>query len=118
MKILFKKLDHTEILKIFRITSAVGLFLLIGSHNAIKAADRISENTIMQQRAKTISGRIVDSQGTPIIGASVVVKGKSVGAMSDADGNFSLEVQQGSVIVVSYIGYVIQQVTVGSKSSF
>lgn len=118
MKILFKKLDHTEILKIFRITSAVGLFLLIGSHNAIKAADRISENTIMQQRAKTISGRIVDSQGTPIIGASVVVKGKSVGAMSDADGNFSLEVQQGSVIVVSYIGYVKQQVTVGSKSSF
>lgn len=89
MKILFKKLGHTEILKIFRITSAVGLFLLIGSQTAINAADNISDNAMVQQRTKAISGKVVDSQGTPIIGASIVVKGKNVGAMSDANGNFS-----------------------------
>lgn len=117
MKILFKKLGHTEILKIFRITSAVGLFLLIGSQTAINAADNISDNAMVQQRTKAISGKVVDSQGTPIIGASIVVKGKNVGAMSDANGNFSLEAQPGSVLVVSYIGYIKQQITIGSKAS-
>lgn len=51
------------------------------------------------------SGQIVDDQGLPVIGASVFQKGTSKGAVSDLDGNFKLQVPEGSDITVSYIGY-------------
>ncbi|MBQ6916840.1 MAG: TonB-dependent receptor plug domain-containing protein, partial [Prevotella sp.] len=52
-----------------------------------------------------VSGRVVDSQGEPIIGASVVVKGQSKGVVTDADGNFTIEVAKGETLQFSYIGY-------------
>ena len=53
----------------------------------------------------TATGTVTDSNGEPIIGASVIVKGTSVGASTDFDGNFSLKnVKNGATIVVSYIG--------------
>ncbi len=51
------------------------------------------------------SGQIVDDQGMPVIGASVFQKGTSKGAVSDLDGNFKLQVPEGSDITISYIGY-------------
>lgn len=51
------------------------------------------------------TGQIVDDQGMPVIGASVFQKGTSKGAVSDLDGNFKLQVPEGSDITVSYIGY-------------
>ncbi len=65
---------------------------------------------------KTINGTVKDQQGTALAGVSVVVKGSKVGTQTDFDGNFSLEAQANSTLVVSYVGYKKQEVSVGDKS--
>lgn len=52
-----------------------------------------------------ISGVVVDSAGEPILGASVVVDGTTIGVVTSIDGDFILNVKEGSLITVSYIGY-------------
>ncbi|WP_455667982.1 SusC/RagA family TonB-linked outer membrane protein [Phocaeicola sp.] len=65
-----------------------------------------------------VTGKVKDSSGEPIIGASVVVKdNNTMGTITDFDGNFVLDVPSKSVLVISYIGYVTQEVsTIGKKS--
>jgi hypothetical protein len=58
----------------------------------------------------TYTGTVVDDQNEPVIGASVVQKGTSVGTVTDFDGNFSVTVDEGATLVVSYIGYISQEV--------
>ena len=94
--------------------SAMAMFGLGYSSNAY-AAGAPQE---IQQATKKITGTVVDAQG-PVIGASVVEKGKSGnGAITDFDGNFTLNVSPGATIVVSYIGYVTQEIKVGNQSNF
>ena len=69
------------------------------------------------QQAKKITGVVSDVTG-PVIGASVVVKGTSNGAATDLDGRFSLNVQQGQTLVISYIGYITKEVKVGAQSVY
>lgn len=57
------------------------------------------------QVGKLVKGNVSDPNGEPIIGANVVVKGTTVGAVTDIDGNFALEVPANGVLVISYIGY-------------
>ena len=69
---------------------------------------------------QTFSGTVKDSNGDAVIGASVVQKGTSVGTITDLDGNFSINVEPGQTLTVSFVGYktvyrVNQQVQVGCK---
>ncbi|SEJ51917.1 TonB-linked outer membrane protein, SusC/RagA family [Cyclobacterium xiamenense] len=64
-----------------------------------------------------ITGRIVDEQGQPVPGATVLIEGSSTGTVSDIDGNFSIEAAEGSVLLVSFIGYESQRITVGSQTN-
>jgi TonB-linked SusC/RagA family outer membrane protein len=57
-----------------------------------------------------ISGTITDTGGEPVIGANVVVPGTTIGTASDMDGKFTLNVPEGSSLLISYIGYVSQTV--------
>jgi len=59
--------------------------------------------------ALTANGIVTDVKGEPSIGASVMVKGSSIGTITDFDGKFSLEVKEGDVLVVSYVGYITQE---------
>lgn len=70
------------------------------------------------QQKKRITGRIVDKNGDPIIGANVIEKGTSNGVITDLDGNYSLEVTSGTMLQVSYIGYVSQDIVIGSQSVY
>lgn len=70
-----------------------------------------------QQQKKQISGIIVDQLGEPIIGANVVENGTLNGTITDANGHFMMEVGDKSVIKVSYIGYLAQEITVGNQST-
>ena len=65
-----------------------------------------------------VTGKVKDSSGEPVIGASVVVKGNNtMGTITDFDGNFMLDVPTKSVLVISYIGYVTQEVPTVEKKS-
>ena len=72
----------------------------------------------VQQATKKITGTVVDAQG-PVIGASVVEKGKTGnGVITDFDGNFTLNVSPDATIVISYVGYETQEIKVGNQSTF
>lgn len=65
-----------------------------------------------------VTGKVKDSSGEPVIGTSVVVKGNNtMGTITDFDGNFMLDVPTKSVLVISYIGYVTQEVPTAGKKS-
>lgn len=63
-----------------------------------------------------VFGRVTGADGTPLAGASVVVKGSKNGTAADADGRFTLTVANDAILVVSAIGYVTQEVSVNGKT--
>ena len=67
------------------------------------------------QEQNNITGVITDTQGEPITGATVAVVGKSVGAVSDINGRFTLNVRPGAKLTISYVGY--KTVTVAASES-
>ena len=73
-------------------------------------------NALFQSSPRKITGQVKDALGEPIIGANVVVKGTTNGTITDIDGNFSLEVPDNAILVVSYIGYTDRTVEVGNSS--
>ena len=69
--------------------------------------------------AQTISvqGTVVDSAGEPLIGASVLAQGTTIGVATDFDGHFTITVDPNATLVVSYVGYEPQTVAVNGQTS-
>jgi len=65
----------------------------------------------------TVSGTVIDQNKEPMIGVSVMEKGTSNGAITDLDGNYTIQVAQGATLVFSYIGYTTREVAVGNKTN-
>lgn len=63
-------------------------------------------------QSQTVKGSVKDSQGEPLIGAAVLLKGQTQGVVTDMDGNFTISAAKGQVLEVSYIGYQTKEVTV------
>ena len=63
-----------------------------------------------------IQGRIIDENGEGLPGASIVVKGTTVGATTNLDGNYKLSVPEGSIVTITYVGYLTKDIEVGSQS--
>lgn len=72
---------------------------------------------LVQQSRKKITGTVLDATGMPVIGANVMVKGTTNGTITDMDGKFSLEVDNNAILVVSYIGFVNQEIKVGNQTN-
>ena len=64
----------------------------------------------------TIKGTVLDENQEPLIGATVQVKGETTGAAADLDGNFTLKAKKNATLVVSYIGYLTQEVRLQGKT--
>lgn len=68
---------------------------------------------------RTIKGSVTDQAGVPLIGASILVKGTSVGTATDIDGLFSLEVPEGgTTLVVSYTGFTSREIAIGAADTY
>jgi len=66
---------------------------------------------------RTVSGKVTDAEGEPLIGASILVKGTSTGTVSDVDGAYSLTVPEGSnTLVITYTGFTTQELTLGTSN--
>lgn len=83
---------------------------LIGMGVPYAVADTPAES--VSSASVKVSGKVIDSTGEPLIGATVLVKGSATGAATDIDGNFQLNAPKGATLVVSYVGYKAQQVKV------
>lgn len=74
-----------------------------------------STPTMITRQANTITGKVTDGQGEPLLGVNVVIQGTTLGTITDMDGRFTLEANPGDIIVFSYIGYVSQTVPASKK---
>ena len=70
-----------------------------------------------QQDKKRIVGQVIDENGYPLPGATALIKGRPNGAITDNEGRFELNVSERDVLVVSYLGYIEQEVDVRGKTS-
>lgn len=96
------------------------IYAMEGNNIMLMKSDKVRNgiNLTYQQTGKKITGKIIDDYGDPIIGANVMEKGTMNGVVTDIDGNFSIIVNDNSILQISYIGYLAQDITTAGKSSF
>ncbi|HAD01067.1 MAG TPA: SusC/RagA family TonB-linked outer membrane protein, partial [Porphyromonadaceae bacterium] len=93
------------------------LFALLSSSGSVLVANEAENgNAGIPQQNQRVRGKIQDAMG-PIAGASVAIKGTTIGTISDIDGNFSLEISNGQTIQISFIGYTTQEIRYTGQSS-
>lgn len=105
-----------QILKKMKV-SVLAFLLGIGIAPFANADVVDNDNTTAIQQAKQITGTVVDSNDEPLIGVSIQVKGTSVGTVTDFDGNYTIQVSSGSILVFSYVGYMTQEVAIGNQAA-
>lgn len=100
------------------VKSGLGLalcFMMVGAGVTPSAyASTVGASVSANQQARTVTGTVTDQKGEPLLGVNVVVKGTTNGTITDMDGKFTLEVAPNSILSVSYIGYVSQDIPVTS----
>ena len=69
------------------------------------------------QQDNKITGTVLDPTGMPVIGANIMVKGTTNGTITDMDGKFSLDVPKGATLVVTYVGFANQEISVGNQTT-
>lgn len=74
-------------------------------------------NGLSENNKTMITGIATDERGEPIIGANIIEKGTTNGVVTDYNGEFSISVMKNAVLQISYIGYIAQELTLGSKTS-
>ncbi|WP_307995825.1 TonB-dependent receptor [uncultured Bacteroides sp.] len=100
-----------------KITRQVSMFLVIGALGfpatlQAKTGMEVSSPEMVQER---VTGTVTDASG-PVIGATVMQKGTTNGTITDMNGKFSLDgVKKGDVIQITYIGYIMQEITYTGK---
>lgn len=107
---LFPSLIKTREMNCLKIAGASLLLLCISPQFAVADGLKQDAVTIMQQQNLKVSGVVTDEAGEPLIGVSVVVKGTTLGNITDLNGRFSLDVPEGSILEISYIGYKTQSI--------
>ncbi|MDE6214832.1 SusC/RagA family TonB-linked outer membrane protein [Bacteroides sp.] len=95
----------------------LALFGMSAPYAANAAVEGVPSSQSTQQ-AKKITGKVTDAAGEPIIGASVLVKERGTGAVTDIDGKFSVEASAGNTLMISFIGYRTMEIKVAAASTY
>ncbi|WP_319589405.1 SusC/RagA family TonB-linked outer membrane protein [uncultured Draconibacterium sp.] len=94
--------------------------VLIGFDNSkVKSKNEQKEpnNESLQPQKKTITGKVTDANGEPLPGASIIVKGTTIGVTGDVDGNYTLEIpNDAEVLVFSFVGMKVQEIAIGEQT--
>ncbi len=83
----------------------------------VASYDESETKSIDAPVVETISGKVISSDGTPLAGVSVRIKGTTRGTTTDNKGNFSIDANKGEVLVISYVGYEPQEVAIGNDKT-
>lgn len=111
----FVNTEVSEVLNAMFGNTAIGYEIKDGKIYLFRAAEKTT--ALANQQKKIITGTVVDPNGEAVIGANVLVKGTTNGTITDMDGKFSLEVPEGAMLLVSYIGYGDYETKVGNQSN-
>ncbi|CAN0405269.1 unnamed protein product, partial [Scytosiphon promiscuus] len=104
-----------------RKTKLLGLLFSVGVAQLLSAnmlednlyAKTVASINVDSNWQQLITGTVMDEDGVPLSGASVLVKGTTNGVVADFDGKFSIEVDSESILVVSYVGFETKEIKVG-----
>ncbi len=72
---------------------------------------------VSNAQEKTVSGKVVDVNNLPLPGATIVIKGSTSGTSTDFDGNFTIKVNTGATLVLSFVGYANREVVIGTANT-
>jgi TonB-linked SusC/RagA family outer membrane protein len=113
-KVFYESLMHRTLK---RLSYRACLLLMIGVFVSMSPAfSGTGEMTSVTQQQVTITGTITDEAGEPIPGVNVVVKGTSIGTVTDIDGKYSIDVPNNdAVLIFSFIGYIKEEQPVGNR---
>jgi TonB-linked SusC/RagA family outer membrane protein len=92
----------------------IALFFAASGWNAASAADTFD---IVQQQ-QPVKGKVLDEEGLPLPGATIMIVGSTTGTSTDIDGNFSIEAKTGDVLEVSFVGYIKKLVPVAPGANY
>lgn len=102
----------TSSAKVLISSVAIVVFLILGNHAV--SATGISVGAQPQK----VTGRVVDSNGEPVLGAAVVIEGTTKGQLVDDNGNFSVTASEGQYLIVCLVGYVEKRVRVTDRKDY
>ena len=88
-----------------------------GNHVVIYRQSDVAITGISQQKTKKVTGVVQDANG-PLIGVNILEDGTTNGAITDLNGNFTLEVAPNATLVITYVGYITQKISVINLTSF
>jgi len=95
-----------------------GLVLTVSAESNSKAEKAENLSNAVAQQEKTITGTVSDEQGVPLPGVNIMVKGTTIGTITDLDGNFELTVpDDAETVVISFIGMETQEVSIVDRTS-
>ncbi len=95
-------------------------FVQVNDNIHVKLRESTSEEnavTITEQEDVVVSGLVKDETGEPLPGVTVIVKGTTLGTATDLDGRYTLQAPEEAVLVFSFIGFITQEIYVGSRST-
>ena len=102
----------------FLLKMILAAMLLLFSTGLYASVDIYPDRNYMSeaQQKRVVRGVVVDESGEPVAGANVVVKGTTIGIITDMDGAFTLEASADAVLQISYVGYLAQDITAVSSN--
>lgn len=105
--------------KTFLAATALTTMFLGGNVLPANAAmsSRMAPLPVVEQQKNTVKGTVTDQAGEPLIGASVVIKGTTKGAVTDAEGRFAIDVPNGATLEISCIGFEKRSIKVGAQKN-
>ena len=95
--------------KFKKITNAILMTLLLGALLPLSVG--------AQTGTINVRGTVTDVAGEPVIGASILLQGTTSGVVTDFDGNFSLQAPGNGTLIISYVGFINQTVSINNRNS-
>ncbi|SEG50493.1 SusC/RagA family TonB-linked outer membrane protein [Algoriphagus boritolerans] len=94
-------------------------FVQVNENIHVKAKKENSEDKpveVVQKADINVKGVVKDATGQPLPGVTVLVKGTTTGTVTELDGSYTLTAPEGAVLVFSFVGYEVQEITIGNQS--
>lgn len=101
-------------------TFALAVFFALGSFTSVSAknykSDELIADQIQQTQTIIVTGAVVDTNGEPIPGANISIRGTTIGTITDMNGNYTIKVPEKATLVFSFIGFTTQEIAIDSRS--
>lgn len=96
-----------------------GTMLFLTTGIAFAEKNRVVESATITQsdQQRQVEGTVVDQSGVPVIGATIILKGTTVGTVTDLDGKFKMNVPPNGILLINYVGYLKQEIRVGDQTA-